>query len=447
MSTTSRRCPGPGLIVSTATIAAKHDAVAGVRPRDAPGDERDRRRPDEGPRRRDRRGAGARARIGRRRQAILDATIAAWQPPGIDADAVGLGAIDRDGWQASIDYMTKLGLVPNPVTVDGLVDRGVPSDALSRRLSSAACPAVDLPGSAAVRDPRPDPDAARRGRHARTSRTGSSWSTPPVGSGTSAASRARRRRRLAAAVDLRPWVVLPGLVDTHAHLPQLPNAGLGLRARPVDLARPADVPDRAVVGRPGGRRAAGAGDLPGVRRGRDDDGARLRRRLRGGDGRRVPGGRGARDPGDPRQGDDGSGHVRPDDRAVDDPRALAARVRVADRALARRGRRAARLRGDAAIRRLVHGRAAARVGGPGAVDRRWWQSHVSEDRGEIAEVARYFPEAQRLRRRLRPGGRARRADRPRPRDPPVRSRSWRGSSRPGRASRTARPRTCSSGRG
>ena len=32
---------------------------------------------------------------------------------------------------------------------------------------------------------------------------------------------------LDAAIDLRPWVVLPGMVDTHAHLPQLPNAGLG----------------------------------------------------------------------------------------------------------------------------------------------------------------------------------------------------------------------------
>ncbi|MEO8571559.1 MAG: amidohydrolase family protein [Chloroflexota bacterium] len=32
---------------------------------------------------------------------------------------------------------------------------------------------------------------------------------------------------VAAAVDLRPWVVLPGLVDLHAHLPQVPNAGLG----------------------------------------------------------------------------------------------------------------------------------------------------------------------------------------------------------------------------
>ena len=29
------------------------------------------------------------------------------------------------------------------------------------------------------------------------------------------------------AIDLRPLVVLPGMVDLHAHLPQLPNAGLG----------------------------------------------------------------------------------------------------------------------------------------------------------------------------------------------------------------------------
>jgi guanine deaminase len=29
------------------------------------------------------------------------------------------------------------------------------------------------------------------------------------------------------AIDLRPWVAMPGMVDLHAHLPQLPNAGLG----------------------------------------------------------------------------------------------------------------------------------------------------------------------------------------------------------------------------
>jgi guanine deaminase len=35
------------------------------------------------------------------------------------------------------------------------------------------------------------------------------------------------RQLAASAVDVRPWVILPGLVDLHAHLPQLPNAGVG----------------------------------------------------------------------------------------------------------------------------------------------------------------------------------------------------------------------------
>jgi guanine deaminase len=38
---------------------------------------------------------------------------------------------------------------------------------------------------------------------------------------------AERPGDAATAVDLRPWVVMPGMVDTHAHLPQLPNAGRG----------------------------------------------------------------------------------------------------------------------------------------------------------------------------------------------------------------------------
>lgn len=38
---------------------------------------------------------------------------------------------------------------------------------------------------------------------------------------------ADRPAEATAAVDLRPWVLLPGMVDTHAHLPQLPNAGVG----------------------------------------------------------------------------------------------------------------------------------------------------------------------------------------------------------------------------
>ena len=54
----------------------------------------------------------------------------------------------------------------------------------------------------------------------------------------------------------------------------------------------------------------------------------------------------------------------------------------------------------------------------------YWQTHVSEDRGEIAEVARLFPDAHRLRRRLRPRRRARGADRPRARRPSLRSGAW-----------------------
>ncbi len=50
---------------------------------------------------------------------ILDATIATWKNTRTGA---AYGAIDRDGWQQSLDFMTSLGLVPNPVTVDQLVD-------------------------------------------------------------------------------------------------------------------------------------------------------------------------------------------------------------------------------------------------------------------------------------------------------------------------------------
>jgi guanine deaminase len=38
---------------------------------------------------------------------------------------------------------------------------------------------------------------------------------------------AARPDEAATALDLRPWAVMPGMVDLHAHLPQVPNAGLG----------------------------------------------------------------------------------------------------------------------------------------------------------------------------------------------------------------------------
>jgi NitT/TauT family transport system substrate-binding protein len=50
---------------------------------------------------------------------ILDATIAAWKNQRTGG---ALGSIDTDGWTRSLAFMTELGLVPNPITVDQLVN-------------------------------------------------------------------------------------------------------------------------------------------------------------------------------------------------------------------------------------------------------------------------------------------------------------------------------------
>jgi NitT/TauT family transport system substrate-binding protein len=52
--------------------------------------------------------------------AILDATIDVWTGP-VQAKK-GLGAIEPDDWEKSAQYLTTLGLVPKPVSVDDLVD-------------------------------------------------------------------------------------------------------------------------------------------------------------------------------------------------------------------------------------------------------------------------------------------------------------------------------------
>ena len=111
--------PGPGLIAAATTIDAKHDAIAGfVRATlramtDIVAD------PSKGVDA----AIAAEPTLGQDRDlqaAILAATIEVWQRPGTTA-AEGLGSIDREGWQASIEFMTELKLVPNPVTVDDLV--------------------------------------------------------------------------------------------------------------------------------------------------------------------------------------------------------------------------------------------------------------------------------------------------------------------------------------
>jgi NitT/TauT family transport system substrate-binding protein len=55
--------------------------------------------------------------------AILDATIEVWSGPV--QESRGLGAIEPADWEASVEYMTGLGLVPKPVTVDQLIDTGL----------------------------------------------------------------------------------------------------------------------------------------------------------------------------------------------------------------------------------------------------------------------------------------------------------------------------------
>ena len=55
--------------------------------------------------------------------AILDATVAVWKGPA--QEARGFGAIEPSDWETSIEYLKTLGLVPNPVTVDDVIETGL----------------------------------------------------------------------------------------------------------------------------------------------------------------------------------------------------------------------------------------------------------------------------------------------------------------------------------
>jgi len=110
--------PGPGLIASATTLDAKNNAVAGFVSATLRAMTEIAADPTKGL------DAAIKAvpELGSKRDtqlAILNATIATWAPPGGDPSKYGI--IDRGGWQASIEYLTRLGLVPKPVTVDGLV--------------------------------------------------------------------------------------------------------------------------------------------------------------------------------------------------------------------------------------------------------------------------------------------------------------------------------------
>jgi NitT/TauT family transport system substrate-binding protein len=109
--------PGPGLIASTATIAAKHDAIAGFVRATLRAMEDIIADPSKGVDA----SIAVEPALGQDRDlqtAILNATIEAWNGSGGNDS---LGVIDRTSWQKSLDFMTTLGLVPNPVTIDDLL--------------------------------------------------------------------------------------------------------------------------------------------------------------------------------------------------------------------------------------------------------------------------------------------------------------------------------------
>lgn len=110
--------PGPGLVTGRATLASKHDALAGFTAATLRAMTEIAADPQKGL---DATFAAVPdlAQDKELQRAILDATIATWKNTRTNAP---YGAIDHAGWQQSLDFMGTLGLVPNPVTVDQLVD-------------------------------------------------------------------------------------------------------------------------------------------------------------------------------------------------------------------------------------------------------------------------------------------------------------------------------------
>jgi len=110
--------PGPGLVTGTSTLQAKHDALAAFTAATLQAEADITADPQKGLDATFKAVPDLASDPTLQRQ-ILDATIATWKNDRTNAP---LGAIDKTGWQESLDFMTSLGLVPNKVTVDQLVD-------------------------------------------------------------------------------------------------------------------------------------------------------------------------------------------------------------------------------------------------------------------------------------------------------------------------------------
>jgi NitT/TauT family transport system substrate-binding protein len=116
--------PGPGIIVGTATLAARKDAVAGFVRATLKAMNEIAATPSIGV------DASIKAvpDLAKNRplqEAVLAATIADWRPTGAAAGSPVTGAVDTAAWDKTLTFMTTLGLVPKPVVTNDLVDTTV----------------------------------------------------------------------------------------------------------------------------------------------------------------------------------------------------------------------------------------------------------------------------------------------------------------------------------
>jgi guanine deaminase len=196
----------------------------------------------------------------------------------------------------------------------------------------------------------------------------------------------------AVATDLRGWIVMPGMVDLHAHLPQVPNAGLGagmdllawLDRYVFPLERAFDGPTAERIAPAAWRAFAAVGTTTALVYGAVYE-ASLEATFQAAEehGIRAV-----------------VGKVMMD-RITYDP--TIDRSTILDRSLAESARLIERWHGvdDGRLRYAVTPRFAVSCSADllresaalAAATGTYWQTHVSEDRGEIAEVARLFPEA------------------------------------------------------
>ncbi len=194
-------------------------------------------------------------------------------------------------------------------------------------------------------------------------------------------------------VDVRPLVLLPGMVDLHAHLPQLPNAGLGagldllawLRRYIFPLERQfAEAGDAAALAPAAFRTLAAVGTTTVLAYGAVYE-ASMHEAFRAAEAHGIRA---------------ILGKVMMDRITYDEdikPSAILDQSLRESEDLCSRWHGAADGRlGYAVTPRFAVSCTAEMLAASAELANRtgaWWQTHVSEDPGEIAEVARLFPEA------------------------------------------------------